>query len=212
VQAPAAAPWVSLGAPGEQHDPSLGPQLLAPSMGYCSMPGAADVGAATCGFGWHFAGSPWAAVPQLHDPAAMQFDPSLQILHYGGFAAPVRGFDTAWPEDLGLTLPPGRPKARGRKSAKDQGLRTPSSVGTPVFSDSGSSVAQTAGESADAATEVPSLGASGSGEAAAVASRPRLGTQGSGNSRETSSAKSEPEEPARAGQQPYGQQAAALAS
>ncbi|CAK0848118.1 unnamed protein product [Prorocentrum cordatum] len=123
------------------------------------------------------------------------------MVHYNAVAAPAQGLDTSWPEDLGLTLPPGRSRVRGRRSTKEQGLRTPSSVGTPVFSDTGSSGVQTAGESAETATEVPSLGASGA--TAAVA--------GSGDSGETSSAKSELEEPVRAARKLDDQQAAALA-
>ncbi|CAK0889030.1 unnamed protein product, partial [Prorocentrum cordatum] len=75
LQAPSAAPWpaVSLGALGE---PPLEAQLFAPSMGYFN--GATDVGAEAYSMNWPLQGVLWDSVPQLHDPAAMQFHPSCQ--------------------------------------------------------------------------------------------------------------------------------------
>merc|ERR1719221_1342381 len=101
-------------------------------MGYFHADYAMD-GMNAVGQPWDHVGLPWGAVWQPPD-AAPQCDSSFQAFHNGGFTAYAQAFDASWPEDLGLVLPQvGRPKARTKRSAKEQGLRTPSSVGTPVF-------------------------------------------------------------------------------
>merc|ERR1719356_1712702 len=82
----------------------------------------------------------WPSVWQTSD-SPMQFASSMQMFPCRGVAVPAQGFDTGWPEDLGLAFPavqPGQPsKARRKRKSSKEGLRTPSSVGTPIFSDSG---------------------------------------------------------------------------
>jgi hypothetical protein len=122
-----------------EQDQPVEAQLLPPFMGWGPSQWQPDESAmpfAQLPFGAVGAMEGWAPVWPQAD-ATMQFNPAMQMFQCG-FTAPAHGFDTSWPEDVGLVIPVAQPKVRKKKWSKE-GWRTPSSVGTPIFSDTGES-------------------------------------------------------------------------